>query len=355
MKARCCRTLHEGGRGRNFRLTLTPYWVKMWQRQRERRMYEEATKEQGAENRAPLSRPRKVLVGVLLLLVFTVFFVCGVVYGGGLYHAAEHGRAGRLAFILGFPGIDVNKHNAAGHTALHLAVWHGQAECVARLLACPGIDVNMADQDGKRPLCTAVAQGNEALVAMLLAAEGINPNVQDAEGKTPLYVATVAEDARLMRMLLAAGADAAAQNADGSTAWEWAAAHFHAGRCALLRAALPGMPVEEARKQLSEQGVAPAQYQEALCNAAYRGDTGLLELLLAAGADVNAGAVPPLTLAVMQGHTDCVKLLVTTPGIDVNARANRMGGDTPLQCALSLGNAEVAAILRTCPGIQEPR
>ncbi len=318
-------------------------------------MYEEATKEPGAENRAPLSRPRKVLVGVLLLLVFTVFFMCGVVYGGGLYRAAEHGRAGRLAFILHFPGIDVNKHNAAGHTALHLAVWHGQAECAERLLACPGIDVNLADRDGALPLCTAVAKGDEAIVTMLLAAEGINPNVRDTEGKTPLYVATVAEDARLMRLLLAAGADAAAPNADGSTAWEWAQAHFHAGRCALLRAALPGMPVAEARRQLSAQGVEPSQYQEALCNAAYRGDAGLLELLLAAGADVNAGTVPPLTLAVMQGHTDCVKCLVTTPGIDVNARGTRVGGASPLQCALSLGLAEVVAILRTCPGIQEPR
>ena len=318
-------------------------------------MHREETKEQGAENRAPLSLPRKVLVGSLLFVVFAVFFMCGVIYGGGVYHAAQHGRAARLAFILHCPGIDVNRHNAAGHTTLNLAVWHGQAECVEVLVACPGIDVNAADKNGARPLTTAVAKGNEAVVALLLSAEGMDPNMQDAQGKTPLYLATEAEKAQLMRMLLAAGADAAAPNADGSTPLEWAEAHYHAGRCAMLRAALPAVPAAEARKQLAEQGIEPAQYAETLSNAAYMGDQELLELLLAAGADVNAGAVPPLTLAVMQGHKGCVKRLLTVPGINVNVRAARMGGDTPLQCALALGDAEMVAILRTCPGLQEPR
>lgn len=68
---------------------------------------------------------------------------------------------------------------------------------------------------------------------------------------------------------------------------------------------------EQARKQLSERGVAREKYPIALSRACEEGDTELIRLLTAAGADINAedeDGTPPLRLAAEYGHADVVRL-----------------------------------------------
>ena len=52
----------------------------------------------------------------------------------------------------------------------------------------------------------------------------------------------------------------------------------------------------------------------------------------------------PLHVAVMGGHTDCVKKLMLAPGIDANIKNN--DGKTPVM--LASGNYEILKVLRSC-------
>ena len=47
----------------------------------------------------------------------------------------------------------------------------------------------------------------------------------------------------------------------------------------------------------------------------------------------------------MRGNTDCVRHLLTIPGIDVNAPNTK--GESPLNIATQKGYAELADLLRT--------
>lgn len=52
--------------------------------------------------------------------------------------------------------------------ALVIAAWHGQEARVAQLLATPGIDVDRVDRYGNTALICAAAMGHEVVVAQLL-------------------------------------------------------------------------------------------------------------------------------------------------------------------------------------------
>ena len=78
----------------------------------------------------------------------------------GLCGTVSCGHMEGVRFFLRSPGIDVNRLNADGQTALHVAAvagrdkdWIDQYKEIAReLLAAPGIDVDIRDKDGKRPV-----------------------------------------------------------------------------------------------------------------------------------------------------------------------------------------------------------
>ncbi len=74
---------------------------------------------------------------------------------------------------------------------------------------------------------------------------------------------------------------------------------------------------EQARKQLSERGIAREKYPIALSRACEEGDTELIRLLTAAGVDINAedeDGTPPLRLAAERGRSDVVRLLLEAAG-----------------------------------------
>jgi ankyrin repeat protein len=73
-----------------------------------------------------------------------------------------------------------------------------------------------------------------------------------------------------------------------------------------------------------------------LHEAARRGRDACVRVLVAAGADVNAGSRTPLHAAVINGHDACVRMLLSA-GADPNVTDN--AGITPLHYAIFRGNA----------------
>ena len=79
--------------------------------------------------------------------------------------------------------------------------------------------------------------------------------------------------------------------------------------------------VRSAQEELREQGIEEKKYRLALLAAAKKGDAAQVQRLIIAGADVNAPdmqGLTPLYYASIDGHADCVRLLLAVPGVDVN-------------------------------------
>lgn len=107
-----------------------------------------------------------------------------------------------------------------------------------------------------------------------------------------------------------------------------------------------------AQRKLQEMGIKQAQYGEALLNAARKGNTDTLSLLLTAGADVNTAdknGMAPIHWAALGGHTDSLKLLLAVPGI--NLSSSDKNGFTPLHLAAYGGRTECVKLLLAAPGI----
>lgn len=93
------------------------------------------------------------------------------------------------------------------------------------------------------------------------------------------------------------------------------------------------------------------------CIAAGRGDAEALKRLLAAGVNPNAtlpchemsAPMSLLYLAVCGLHTECVRLLLAQPGIDVNMRGGMHSA--PLHMAVSRNSPELVRLLLAAPGI----
>ena len=203
-------------------------------------------------------------------------------------------------------------------TPLHRAAHEGNAAEVERLLD-HGRDADGATRLGVTPLALACAAGRAGVVEALLAA-GADPNLASPAGETPLMVASrtgVLESvAALLRHGAGAGVDAR-EGWRGQTALMWAAAENHAGVVTLLVAA--GADVN-AR---SDEGFTPLAFGV----RAGHGETA--GALLDAGADVNL-ALPdgssPLHLAVINARYD-LALRLLERGADAAASGP---GWTPL-------------------------
>jgi len=240
-------------------------------------------------------------------------------------------------------GADVNATNNASQTALHGAASYGDPNAVA-LLAKHGANINATDNANRTALHHAAEHAHiRAMDAMdILIANGADPNIVDNEGNTPLLLLLAgritrdkdkAPMAQLAIDLIKRGVRVDAQNKQGITPLHYAAAQGHAD--ILIELLRRGAPVNAP----STGGWTP------LHGAVDNAHTQCVKTLIEHGAHVNtlghesdASSPPeyrgpartPLLLAISQGDNEIVQLLIAA-GADIDLAGS--DGQSPLYMA----------------------
>jgi ankyrin repeat protein len=119
-----------------------------------------------------------------------------------------------VAEILVEAGLDINRRDSKGETALLEAARHKSPETTRGLLAL-GADVNATGPQGATPLHRASSMDSNEKTVEVLLAHGADVQARDSSGQTALHRASVAAAPRTLILLLAAGADPEAKDASG--------------------------------------------------------------------------------------------------------------------------------------------
>ena len=285
-------------------------------------------------------------------------------------HSAADGGRTKIVEMLLAKGAPADSSTRKGLTPLALAAAKGHADVVGLLLE-RGANPNARSRDGKTPLARAAAEGHKAVVAALIArgartadamgamtlhdaarsgsvdlvreflSKGHGPNTADAGGRTPLHLAAAGGERDVVVALLNKGAKIGVKDKAGSTP---AAIALNAGHAEALRALLA--------KGAELPSADPKRGFYPLHNAAKRGHTAMLSLLLDQGPEVDARGradMTPLICAAAAGKVDAVRLLIRRKA---SLHAQDSQWNTPLHHAALSGVRECAAALVEAGALQ---
>ena len=230
---------------------------------------------------------------------------------------AVYGGHGEIVKQLLDAGANVNAKHRLGYTALFSSAGRSIPEMnpprgaplpvpaheIMTLLLARGADANLTGRDGE----TALMDANTPAKIKLLVAHGAQLNARDNEGRTALMHAVDRGEVDVVEALLQAGADASIRDAKGTTALmralEEVPSHRSAGTDTLAKSWLA------AARLLVKANFGDINAQDEngvtlLMRAVSRGDTEIVKLLLARGADVNRTDVFGNTAAVFAYEKD---------------------------------------------------
>lgn len=210
------------------------------------------------------------------------------------------------------------------------AVRGGSVEDVRRASAAfslgGAVVPEIADGDGRKVLHAAAERGDASVVRVLVSELGCDADARDAEGFTALMTACASGRGEAVRALIELGADARAMTSSGASCVHHVVMGAHASgiggdaeKCAEALATLAGgrygLTMREAVEQRCSNVGTP------LLVAAMRGASGMIEALLSHGAKCDArldAGVAAVALACASGDVRSVEVLVAA-GADVNA------------------------------------
>ena len=246
-----------------------------------------------------------------------------------------------------------------GNTALVLAAGAGHATAVATLIEA-GAWVNGANKSGLTPLMAAAKAKSTACVRLLLDAGADTAAPGGAEATNAYGWAALRHDHESMALLAAAEADAGrvvapkpTQNqptTPRSSEEQVSVRPSSSGRRSLGKAnSSPSSNVHGSSKGDGSGGGSSkggARPPMTLHEAASRGLTKRVRYLVSKGASVNAHdatGYTPLILATINGHTECVRALLSF-GASVDD-ADRLSGGTPVMVAALNGHEAAFSLL----------
>ncbi|CAN6181810.1 unnamed protein product [Urochloa humidicola] len=226
-------------------------------------------------------------------------------------------------------GVEVPLHR--GYGPLHCAALRGRVEMCKFLIKDLKFDVDTTEALGVTPLMLAI-QYRRSAVGRLLLGHGADPNKTCSNGSTPLHMAASLDTCEGADLLLSKGAYV-------DPVWEQKTPLFLACQCGNDRM----MELLLRHQADPNSAVLSAHTYTPLKAATYVHSLKGVELLIKAGADVNAGhPLTALMLATLAGYTDCIKCLLKA-GADANIPDNK--GTVPIEIAAIQGLQECVEIL----------
>ena len=298
-----------------------------------------------------------------------------------LFLAVDARHSECVALLLDFDDIDVNISDRSKKTPLILAVENSLTDIVNILLSHDGIDLNTVDEYDKTALHYASEKNNTEIVNLLLLQEDIDIDSKDCLCRTPLMKSCENGNSEMVRLLLQRSEQhQCAPNScasidvnvilriDGSTPLHFCATYGLTDIVKLLLQhvninvnakksngstplyiACCNDEIEIARMILSHPGF--SFDSQSVRDCVMHGQVGALERLLASG-DVTIDQLnlrddedgrTALRLSCAAGFTECVGLLLTVKGIDVNT--SDVDRNTPLHVACRNYRTEVVSLL----------
>ncbi|KAM0432198.1 hypothetical protein ACHAPT_004733 [Fusarium lateritium] len=212
---------------------------------------------------------------------------------------------------------------ARSMNGLHLAGYLGMPSLVRALGGRAGVTINARDRLGNTALAWAVEREHEETVKAMLELAAIDIDLRDNRGQTPISLAAEHNHAAIVRMLLDHDANPNLKD---------------------FRQATP------------------------LWHAAKGGHIAAVALLVGCSADINAASevitysrviVPygeihtPLSVAVMDGQDEVVRLLLAQPSIQPQTKVKTKGHNfcTPLRLAMLGGHVKIAEMILSHPDV----
>jgi cytohesin len=257
----------------------------------------------------------------------------------------------------------INAPDRIGETLLQSAAAKGKL-AVVKLLLDSGAAVDGLQQPGLTALHYAAANGHKAIVDLLLS-KGAKPDAQTAIGVTALHLAARKGYESVVKALLAAGASVnsktTASEIHEAAGWNLQYRLSGSGQTPLLLAADAGYAglVELLLAKGADANVVDGSGRTPLSYAVDKHYQPVVQLLLAAHANPNAGASNlPLTEAAYYGDMPALKLLLASGApADINTNVTGdfwqipgvirgSGGNvTPLAAAVSQRHADAVVEL----------
>ena len=239
-----------------------------------------------------------------------------------LYLAARSGQLSVVSYLVYFCGALIDQANVNGFTALHAAADHDNLDVVQWLLKA-GANPSVRSSSGASPLYMAAQGGNLHVVETFVKHCPEVVDLCDESGDTPLQVALASGFLRTAYTKIAqcllekGGADASKTNNNNWTSW-----HFAAHR-------LTDAGVFESMLTSGLASVNQARHggETPMHVAASQGNLAALRFMLVrAGASysvLNGSAHTPFWAAVLAGHSDIVRWLISNNSAKATLRSIR--------------------------------
>ncbi len=234
-----------------------------------------------------------------------------------LHHTILGNHPKLLEALLANSTLNVNAQDAAGKSALQLAVEQGLLTVVQQLLAVSGIDVNQKDNEGQTALYTAVAHERMKIAEVLMKLPAIEVLEGNEYNQTLLEAAFEKNYISFIKKLFDAEEDVNVKN-------DWSNTLLHTvaetGSSEILKSLLKIKGIDI--------NAADIRGNTLLHLAAERGHTEVVKVLLERGANKNAknkNGKTPLNLADANGHSSWTDVNGRTSIASILLRSRNLG------------------------------